>query len=199
METNDRDAFNVILVRFSRTWDHEADSGVYFQALEDYTLPEIRGAFRELVTECKWMPRPVEIITRLRASRGEFETKPDTHWRQERYRCSVCRDSRFASVWHPQTLSDARKWNRGELGEDAVRWSTAAVFCSCDAGLALSAASLEGRTKSKRMRSQPITDDMSDKHVPFDCNDSESDAKAKVLVWARDYQSVELIEFARFE
>ena len=150
---------------------------MYREALDEFTVAEVRVAVRPWIRTSKWFPKPAEIIANILERRNEAairnrsqevvsaanDTKIRDYFRvpenrsiiehveylrsqgksldeiadelcgpekpesETRYKCSVCRDTRFARVWHPEAM-------RAAYDRKPVPRLTVTMPCHCEAG-----------------------------------------------------------------
>ena len=110
----------------------------YTKAVDDLEPSCIQVATDELIKESTFMPKPAEIRRAAKRIAAESSSKPaePEHWRRDTYRCQICRDTGYVTIWHPRAMAAAIAYLANKATEDTFRRNQypAAAKCTCQRG-----------------------------------------------------------------
>jgi len=161
----------------------------YRRLLSDIPEGILQEAVDELLSECKWMPTPAEIIkvaNRLKAEASRGTTEPD-HWRQNTYKCPACQDTGLRFVWHPSAMKASIQRVAGRMDERSWRGRlcTCTVRCTCAAGDRIAP------RQSRHGEPTQLLQFDGSRMLEVDRNLRVSERIEQLLKWAREWKPAE--------
>ena len=76
MQDSDRKDFLQVFMPLVEVWDREMSSALielYFRALEPWPLEQVKAAIVRSLRECRFFPKPAEIVEQIQAAGGRLE------------------------------------------------------------------------------------------------------------------------------
>jgi len=158
----------------------------YRRLLSDISAGILEESIDELLSECKWMPTPAEIIKvadRLKAEASRGTREPD-HWRKNTYKCLACQDTGLRTIWNPLAIQASIAKMRGRMDELVWRGKLyeCVARCTCIAGDKIPA--------RQRRRGEPVELPRfnEDRMLEVDRTLKVSERIERLLDWARDWK-----------